>query len=86
MVSNQQAGTFNVYPREGSSKSPHEHSLIVEIPVSTKFSDGSEVSSKALSIRYPKGLFVAMSEGKVFHYYDFRDLEAWIEKAKQTAP
>lgn len=86
LVSNQQAGTFNVYPREGSSSNPHDHQLIVEIPVSTKFSDGSEVSSKALSIRYPKGLFVAMSEGKVFHYYDWRDLEAWIEKAKQTAP
>lgn len=86
VVSNQQAGTFNVYPREGKAGSPHTHERIVEIPVSTKFSDGSEVTSRALSIRYPKGLFVAMSEGKVFHYYDWRDLEAWIERAKAQNP
>lgn len=77
LISNQQADTFNVYLREDSAKG-----RIVEIPFSTKESDGSEVTAVALGDRFPKGVFVAMSNGKVFHYYDWRKIEEQIKKAQ----
>ena len=77
LISNQQANTFNVYLRENPSKGK-----IAEIPFSTIESDGSEVTAVALGERFPKGVFVAMSNGKVFHYYDWRKIEEQIEKAK----
>jgi 3-phytase len=43
------------------------------IDVSTIESDGSEVTPAALP-GFPGGLFVAMSNGKVFHYYSWDDL------------
>lgn len=77
LISNQQADTFNVYLRENPAKGK-----IAEIPFSTSESDGSEVTAVALGERFPKGVFVAMSNGKVFHYYDWRKIEEQIEKAK----
>jgi len=77
LISNQQANTFNVYLRENPAKGK-----IAEIPFSTSESDGSEVTAVALGERFPKGVFVAMSNGKVFHYYDWRKIEEQIEKAK----
>ncbi len=77
LVSNQQADTFNVYLRENPAKG-----RIAEIPVSTLESDGSEVTAVPLGERFPKGIFVAMSNGKVFHIYDWRDFEAKINAAK----
>lgn len=74
LISDQQANSFNIYAREGSSGNPHHHVLLARVPVSTISSDGSEVTSLPLNDRYPKGFFVAMSEGKVFHYYDWRDI------------
>lgn len=76
LVSNQQDNTFNVYPREGN-----EHKLITKIPASTIESDGSEVTNINLGKQYPKGIFVAMSNGKVFQYYDWRDIQAKIDSA-----
>lgn len=73
LVSNQQANTFNVYLRENPAKG-----RIAEIPVSTLESDGSDVTAVNLGERFPKGLFVAMTNGKVFHIYDWRDLESRI--------
>jgi len=81
LVSNQQKNTFMVYPREGSAKNHDEHQLLAEIPVSTLESDGSEVTAVNLSPEFPKGVFVAMSNGKVFHYYDWRELQARIDGA-----
>ena len=81
LISNQQANTFNVYRREGDAGNPHLHTKIAEIPVSTKFSDGSEVTEKNMGIRFPKGVFVAMSEGKTFHYYDWREFQKIIDAA-----
>lgn len=81
LVSNQQKNTFMVYPREGSAKNPDEHVLITEIPVSTIESDGSEVTAVNLGPQFPKGMFVAMSNGKVFHYYDWRELQGRIDAA-----
>lgn len=83
LVSNQQKNSFMVYPREGSAGDPHHHPLIAEIPVSAIESDGSEVTAIPLGSRFPKGLFVAMSNGKVFHYYDWRDLQRLIDQQQQ---
>lgn len=80
LVSNQQKDTFNVYLREDPAKGK-----IAEIPVSTSESDGSEVTNVNLGPKFPKGLFVAMSNGKVFHFYDWRVIEERIKKAQQTA-
>ena len=66
---------------EGDAGNPHLHTKIAEIPVSTKFSDGSEVTEKNMGIRFPKGVFVAMSEGKTFHYYDWREFQKIIDAA-----
>ena len=74
LVSNQQKDTFNVYLRENPMKG-----RIAEIPVSTKESDGSEVTNVNLGPKFPKGVFVAMSNGKVFHLYDWRMLEERIK-------
>ncbi|WP_370896438.1 phytase [Chryseobacterium gossypii] len=73
LVSNQQKDTFNVYLRENPSTG-----RIAEIPVSTRESDGSEVTNINLGPRFPKGIFVAMSNGKVFHIYDWRAIEERI--------
>lgn len=75
MVSNQQTNSFMVYSREGNGAKPNEHTLLKEIPFSTIESDGSDVTNLNLGPKFPKGMFVAMSNGKVFHYYDWRDIE-----------
>ncbi len=74
LVSNQQKDTFNIYARENPAKG-----LIAEIPVSTSESDGSEVTNVNLGPKFPKGVFVAMSNGKVFHLYDWRIIEEKIK-------
>ncbi|WP_165490819.1 phytase [Chryseobacterium gleum] len=79
LVSNQQNDTFNVYLREDQSKG-----RIAEIPVSTLESDGSEVTNVNLGPKFPKGVFVAMSNGRVFHYYDWRIVEKAIQSAMKT--
>lgn len=83
LVSNQQANTFNVYRREGEEGKPHQHVRIAEIPLSTIESDGSEVSAVNFGSRFPKGIFAAMSNGKVFHLYDWRDIERRIKKQER---
>lgn len=78
LVSNQQANTFNVYPREGAPHNAQEHALITSIPFSTLESDGSDVTNVALGPQFPKGLFVAMTNGKTFHFYDWQKIQARI--------
>ncbi|WP_106916052.1 phytase [Chryseobacterium aurantiacum] len=80
LVSNQQNDTFNVYLREDPAKG-----RIAEIPVSTLESDGSEVTNVNLGPKFPKGVFVAMSNGRVFHIYDWRLIEERIESAIKTS-
>jgi 3-phytase len=84
VVSNQQDNSFNVYAREGSAADPHEHTLLKRIDVSTIESDGSEVTHVALP-EFPGGLFVAMSNGQVFHYYAWADMIAGSD-LKQAGP
>jgi len=84
LVSNQQKNTFMVYPREGDKDNAQKHSLLAEIPVSASESDGSDVTAVNLGKKFPKGLFVVMSNGRVFQYYDWRKLQARINAASRT--
>ena len=83
LISNQQADTFNVYRREGNNGNANQHYRIAEIPVSTKESDGSEVVNVNLGPKFPNGVFVAMTNGKVFHYYDWREFQKIIDEQSQ---
>ena len=74
LVSDQQANRFRIYKREGEPGRPHEHTLVKTVTVSALESDGSEVTSRPLGPKFPHGLFVAMSEGKVFHYYSWEQI------------
>lgn len=74
LVSDQQANRFRIYSREGTPANPHEHTLLKTVNVSAIESDGSEIVAQTLSPKFPGGLFVAMSEGGVFHYYAWADL------------
>ncbi len=71
LVSDQQAHQFKIYTREGSPGNPHDHRLVKIIEVEAIESDGSEVTSIPLPPDFPSGLFVAMSNGKTFHYYSW---------------
>jgi 3-phytase len=71
LVSDQQANKFRIFPREGLGDR-HKHPEIKVIKVSTHESDGSEVTNFPLP-GFPKGLFVAMSEGGTFQYYRWED-------------
>lgn len=75
VVSNQQNNSFTFFPREGAAGNPHAHAALREVDVSTIESDGSDVTSAALP-GFPGGLFVAMSNGRVFHFYAWDDLTA----------
>jgi len=74
LVSDQQANQFRIFKREGEPGRPHEHTFVKAIPVSAIESDGSEVTSTVLSPKFPNGVLVAMSNGKVFHFYSWDDI------------
>lgn len=73
LVSNQQADSFRVFPREGTAGKPHDHPLLTSIRVAAQDSDGSDVATAPLP-GFPGGLFVAMSTDRTFHYYAWADL------------
>ena len=83
LVSNQANHSFKVFPREGSATNPHEHIEIVDIPVRATESDGSDVINLNLGEPFVKGIFVAMSDDKTFHYYDWRKFQEYIDKARK---
>lgn len=74
LVSDQGANQFHFFPREGTTEKPHDHPRLKIVRVAAQSSDGSEVTSLPLGPKFPQGLFVAMSEGKVFHLYRWEDL------------
>ena len=76
LVSDQQANRFQIFPREGMPGHPHEHPLLKTVAVAAIESDGSEVTSVPLGGKFPHGLLVAMSNGRVFHYYSWDDIAA----------
>jgi 3-phytase len=69
LVSDQQAQSFHIFPREGTAKNINNHPLLRVVKVSAKESDGSESIAVPLNDRFPKGLFVAMSSDKTFHFF-----------------
>ncbi|MGH2664729.1 phytase [Flavobacterium sp.] len=79
LVSNQQANTFMVYPREGHNGNPNEYPLLAEIPTSTIECDGADVTNISLGNRFPNGMFVAMSNGMTFQMYDWNQIQALID-------
>ena len=79
LASDQQAGTFRVFPREGSGGDVHGHPLLGVIDVQAVDSDGSEVSAELANDAFPGGLFVAMSDDKTFQFYAWDDLWAAME-------
>lgn len=87
LVSDQQANFFNVYKREGSISNPNEHQLIAKIPVSTIECDGADAVNFNFGPTFPKGFFVAMSNGKVFQLYDWQIIQNEIDKQhKKSSP
>ncbi|QRQ99866.1 phytase [Dyadobacter sandarakinus] len=74
LVSDQGADKFRIFTREGSKGDPHAHTFVKVVTVTANQSDGSEVTNLPLNATFKKGLFVAMSEGKVFHYYRWEDI------------
>lgn len=74
IVSDQQANKFHLFAREGVKNNPHEHQLVKSVLLSTSQSDGSEVTNASLGTKFPKGLFVAMSDDKTFQYYNWEDI------------
>lgn len=74
IVSDQGADKFHIFPREGTADNPHSHPLIKVVKVAAHESDGSDVTSVALGDLFPKGLFVAMSNDRTFHYYSWEDI------------
>lgn len=83
LVSNQQANTFMVYPRQGANGNPNQYPLLAEIPTSTIECDGADVTNVNLGGAYKNGLFVAMSNGMTFHYYSWDSIQELIDKAKK---
>ncbi|MBN8822988.1 MULTISPECIES: phytase [unclassified Spirosoma] len=74
LVSDQGANQFHIFRREGEPGHPNEHKLLKVVKVAAQVSDGSDVTNVALGKQFPHGLFVAMSEGKTFHYYRWEDI------------
>ncbi|KDN54210.1 phytase [Flavobacterium seoulense] len=83
LVSNQQANTFMVYPREGANGNSNEYPLLAEIPTSTIECDGADVTNVSLGGQFKNGLFVAMSNGMTFHYYNWDSIQQLIDQAKK---
>ena len=83
LVSNQQANTFMVYPREGASGDANNYPLLAEIPTSTIECDGADVTNVNLGGSFSNGMFVAMSNGMTFHYYSWDDIQKRIDAAKK---
>ncbi|MBR9919318.1 MAG: phytase [Bacteroidetes bacterium] len=68
IVSDQQDHSFVVYDLQEKGEPKMSDRWLA----STIETDGCEVYPDSLSPQYPKGVFVAMSEGRVFHFYDLR--------------
>ena len=73
LVSNQQADTFRIFPREGSNGDPHAHPFLTSVRVAAMDSDGSDVTNAELP-GFPGGLFVVMSTDRTFHFYAWADI------------
>jgi 3-phytase len=68
IISDQENDHMRIYRREGA------HEFVKTVPIKADDTDGIEVSTVAVSDKYPDGIFVAMSTDKTFHFYSWRDL------------
>ncbi|TDS13968.1 phytase [Sphingobacterium paludis] len=82
LLSNQQNNSFVIYPREGSNGDANSYTKLADIPVSAIECDGAEATSLNLGGKFPKGMLIAMSNGKVFHYYDWNLIQERIDKGE----
>lgn len=78
VVSDQQGGRIQLFPREGWEGDPHRHPALAVIPVSATSTDGLEVTSRPLGPNFPRGMLVMMSDDRTFHYYRWEDVEAHL--------
>jgi len=74
LVSDQEVNRFRIFKREGTKSNFFEHQLVKIVNVAAMESDGSEVTAIPLNSTFSKGLFVAMSTDKTFHYYRWEDI------------
>ncbi|VTP92810.1 phytase [Sphingobacterium daejeonense] len=82
VASNQQNNSFNIYPREGDKGNPNQYTRIAEVPVSAIECDGADAIAMPIGSKFPKGMLVAMSNGMVFHYYDWQMFQDIIDGKK----
>lgn len=82
IVSDQQDNSLLIYPREGDTTNPHQHTLLAKLPISAIECDGLETTSVSLNNQFEKGMLVMMSNGKVFQYYDWKVIQEQINKVK----
>ncbi len=68
IVSNQQAGTFNIFDL-------NTNAFIKEINLGTLETDGCDVSTLALGDKFPNGLFVSMNDEMNFFFHDLAKLK-----------
>jgi len=74
LVSDQGANRLHIFKREGSKRNPFEHQLVKIVNIAALHSDGNEITTIPLNSTFTKGLFVAMSTDKTFHFYKWEDL------------
>ena len=84
VVSDQQGGRIQLFPREGQPGAPHEHPVLAVVPVAARETDGLEVTATPLPPRFPAGVLVMMSTDRTFHLYDWRLIQARIDSRDQT--
>jgi len=68
IVSNQQAGTFNIFDLETNA-------FIKELNLGTLETDGCDVTTAALGDKFPNGLFVSMNDEMNFFFHDLAKLK-----------
>lgn len=68
LLSDQQGRRFNIYTREG------DNTYIRSVDVLARESDGSDITHVPLNGTFSRGLFVAMSDDKTFHFYRVEDI------------
>jgi 3-phytase len=63
IVSDQQGRAVRIFERTG------EHAFVKSVPIQARETDGLEVSGVDFGGLFPRGLLVAMSDDRTFHYY-----------------
>ncbi|MDP5157947.1 MAG: phytase [Flaviramulus sp.] len=68
IVSNQQAGTFNIFDLKTNT-------FIKELNLGTLETDGCDVTTESLGNKFPNGLFVSMNDEMNFFFHDLAKLK-----------